>query len=280
MKKFTALLAIILVTAAILTGCGVAQDDYDSVVAQKNSLQSESAMLKTERDTLQTQYDALKTEHDALVAETADWLALSNEEKAAAAAKAEADRIAAEKVAQKAAEEKAAAEAEEAAKKAAEAAAEAKRKADAEAAEAKRKADEEKKGYETGITFEQLARNPDSYNGKKVKFRGEVIQVLEADGEIDLRIALDDYWNDIILAYYEPKIVSSRVLEGEMSGMCGGGVRQGSAMSEMRRTAGGGAEKRVDPVPGMARADSEQQMLRLFGRQGNRARQTGRNRDL
>jgi uncharacterized membrane protein YcgQ (UPF0703/DUF1980 family) len=221
MKRFTALLVTTLAAITLLAGCGVAQDDYDSVVAQKNSLQSESATLKTERDTLQTQYDALKTEHDALVADTADWLALSNEEKAAASAKAEADRIAAEKVAQKAAEEKAAAEAEEAAKKAAEAVAEAKRKADAEAAEAKRKAEAEAKGYETGITFNQLARNPDSYEGKKVKFRGGVLQVNELDTEIQLRLSASSTsygWSsdEVVYVYFDKSLISGRILDDDV----------------------------------------------------------------
>ena len=34
-------------------------------------------------------------------------------------------------------------------------------------------------GYDTGITYEQLARTPNEYNGEKVKFSGKVIQVIE-----------------------------------------------------------------------------------------------------
>ena len=69
-------------------------------------------------------------------------------------AEAEARKIEAEKIAEqkKADEEKAAAEA------------------------AAAKAAEEAQGYETGITYDQLARTPDQYKGKKVKFYGKVVQ--------------------------------------------------------------------------------------------------------
>ena len=47
---------------------------------------------------------------------------------------------------------------------------EAKKKAEEE--EAKRLAEEEaKKGYDTGITYNQIARTPDEYKGKKIKFK-------------------------------------------------------------------------------------------------------------
>lgn len=41
------------------------------------------------------------------------------------------------------------------------------------------KAAEEAQGYETGITYDQLARTPDDFKGKKVKFTGKVVQVIE-----------------------------------------------------------------------------------------------------
>ena len=48
-------------------------------------------------------------------------------------------------------------------------------------AEKKRKAEEkaEKEKYNTGLTYNQLNRNPDDYVGEYVKFSGEVIQVSE-----------------------------------------------------------------------------------------------------
>ncbi len=91
---------------------------------------------------------------------------------------------------------------------------------------------EEKKGYDTGITFFNLERMPENFKGQKVKFYGRVIQVLEGDKEVDIRLATKkfewtssyankyssdtDYMEDIIMGYYNPKVASYRVLEGDM----------------------------------------------------------------
>lgn len=137
-------------------------------------------------------------------------------------AEAEARKIEAEKVAaeKKAAEEKAAAE-----KKAAE------EKAAAEAAAAK--AAEEAKGYETGITYDQLARTPDDFNGQKVKFYGKVIQVMEGDGDIQIRFAVDDNYDTILYGEYSSSIVSSRVLEDDYITIYGTSVGTVSYTSTM-----------------------------------------------
>lgn len=74
---------------------------------------------------------------------------------------------------------------------------------------------EEKAGYETGITYNQLARTPDDYIGKKVKFSGKVVQVIESDSIINLRFAVDGNYDNIIYLYYKSSIVSSRILEGD-----------------------------------------------------------------
>lgn len=91
---------------------------------------------------------------------------------------------------------------------------EAKKKAEEE--EAKRLAEEEeKKGYDTGITYSQLARTPDDYKGKKVKFKGKVVQVMEGDGEVQIRLAVGGNYNNIIYGVYDSDLVSSRVLEDD-----------------------------------------------------------------
>lgn len=48
---------------------------------------------------------------------------------------------------------------------------------------------EEKAGYETGITYDQLARTPDEYIGDNIKFSGKVIQVMKGDGTTEIRFA-------------------------------------------------------------------------------------------
>lgn len=81
--------------------------------------------------------------------------------------------------------------------------------------EAAVKAAEEEAAYNSGITYDQLARTPDDYKGQKVTFTGKVIQVMESDGETDLRIAVDGNYDNVILVAYDPKITSTRVLEND-----------------------------------------------------------------
>lgn len=68
----------------------------------------------------------------------------------------------------------------------------------------------------SAVSYDSLARTPDDYMFSKVKGTGEVIQVLEGDGETQLRIALDDYYDDVVLVYYDSNIVSERVLEDDI----------------------------------------------------------------
>uniref|UniRef100_UPI000C230733 toxin regulator n=1 Tax=Bacillus sp. FJAT-45037 TaxID=2011007 RepID=UPI000C230733 len=85
--------------------------------------------------------------------------------------------------------------------------------------EAKAKAEAEakiKQGYDTGITYNQLARTPDEYTGEKVKFRGKVVQVMEGDGETQIRLAVSDDYDTIIFGAFDTSIISSRVLEDDM----------------------------------------------------------------
>ena len=78
------------------------------------------------------------------------------------------------------------------------------------AAEAK-----EKLGYDTGITYDQLARNPEDYRGEKIKFTGTVLQVMESDYEVTIRLATSKSYDDVIYCTYSPDIVSSRILEDD-----------------------------------------------------------------
>jgi hypothetical protein len=71
--------------------------------------------------------------------------------------------------------------------------------------------------YDTGITYDQLARTPDKFVGKEVKFTGKVIQVIESDGtdNTNLRIAVNGDYNNILLVEYDPSISQTRVLEND-----------------------------------------------------------------
>lgn len=71
--------------------------------------------------------------------------------------------------------------------------------------------------YNTGITYDQLARNPDQYKKKKVSFTGEVAQSLEQDGVTELRLAVDgDYDNIILVDIPNKALKGSRVLEDDL----------------------------------------------------------------
>jgi len=101
------------------------------------------------------------------------------------------------------------------AKKEAEEKAKAEKEEKAEAEAQKLAEEEEKKGYDTGITYDQLARNPDDYYFEKVKFRGEVIQVMEGDGITQIRLAVNDDYDTILLADFDSSVVDSRILEDD-----------------------------------------------------------------
>ena len=83
------------------------------------------------------------------------------------------------------------------------------------AAEKKKQAEKKKKGYDTGITYDQLARTPDKYEGEKIKFKGEVLQVMEEDGTVTIRLAVNGNYDDVIIGGYDSDLVDSRVLEGD-----------------------------------------------------------------
>lgn len=230
MKKLSMILAAALVLA-LISGCSSAdtatvaelQKELNSVTAEKeelsarlekvenelSELEKAKVDIETTLDTRNSEFEALQIEYDELKNETADWVTLTETEKAAALAQAEADRIRAEEEERKAREEKAAAE-EKARKEAEEKAAK----------EAAAKEAEEKKGYETGITYSNLSRNPDDYVGKKVKFKGEVLQVMEDDGYVAIRLATKNngygYFDDVIYIVYDASIVPFRILEKDI----------------------------------------------------------------
>ena len=95
---------------------------------------------------------------------------------------------------------------------------EAERKAKEEA-EAKAKAEQEakeKQGYDTGITYDQLARTPNDYKGKKCKFRGKVVQVQEGNNLVAMRIAVNGNYDNILYVIATNKTLNGeRVLEND-----------------------------------------------------------------
>lgn len=131
--------------------------------------------LQSEYEQLQEDYLTLISEYEDYKLETADYIALNEEERSAFIADAK-ERVKAEDEARKA---------------------------------------EEALGYETGITYKEIARNPDDYKGKKVKFTGYVKQVLEGYIYNDMRMSTSGKYDDIIYATYRTSLVDGRLLEDD-----------------------------------------------------------------
>ncbi len=62
-------------------------------------------------------------------------------------------------------------------------------------------------------SYDQVARNPDSYMLHKVKFQGTVIQVMEDDDEYTLRVRVG--WNQVLYVWYAKEKGAPRILEDD-----------------------------------------------------------------
>lgn len=170
---------------------GVPQQEYESVAAEALQFSQELETLKKQNTTLVSEKDALNTQVESLSADFNTYKESMSAYEGLALAEAQAKQIEAEAVAaSKAAEEAIAA--------------------------AAQKEAEEKAGYETGIKYDQLARTPDDYVDKKIKFKGKVIQVLEGDDQVQIRLAVNSNYDTILYGTYFKDIVSSRVLEDDV----------------------------------------------------------------
>lgn len=185
---------VILVIAGLcicLSGCGgensISKEEYDLIVDENERLKAENTEMSGEMEEISSEKDKIQNEYKEYKEEMKEYEGLKKEE--AQAREIEAKKIIEE---QKAADEQKAAE------------------------EAARKEQEEKQGYETGITYEQLARTPDDYEGKKVKFSGKVVQAIEGDESIQIRLAVDSDYDSILLCQYDKSIVQSRILEDDI----------------------------------------------------------------
>jgi hypothetical protein len=63
--------------------------------------------------------------------------------------------------------------------------------------------------------YKAYARDPDKYKGDLIKITGTVIQVLEGDGTVDLRVAQNDDYDKVWYVEYFPEPGDSRVLEDD-----------------------------------------------------------------
>ncbi|MGD6817955.1 toxin regulator [Metabacillus sp. 113a] len=192
-KKRWRYILVAVVALVIGSSVGPSDTEFNEVQAENTDLGKQSISKDKQITELKEQNKQLQAKVD----EAAPFFKLSkveqdNQIKEAEAKAAVLEEKEAEEKAKREAEEKAAAEAEE-----------------------KRLEAEEKKGYETGITYDQLARTPDDYLGEKVKFKGKVIQVIEGDGDTQIRFAVNDNYDTILFGLFDSSIVTSRVLEDD-----------------------------------------------------------------
>ncbi|PGM90691.1 hypothetical protein CN958_20430 [Bacillus cereus] len=162
-----------------------------------------------------TRKSVLKFYGIGLIAMFVLMVATANDTKKTEEANTEAKPAKAEQKKELTAEEKAAAEQAAAEKAAADKAAAEQAAAEKAAAEKAAKEEEERIGYETGITYDQLARTPDDFKGKKAKFTGKVLQVMEGQGETQLRVAVSGNYDKVLYVVYKSDIINSRVLEND-----------------------------------------------------------------
>jgi FtsZ-binding cell division protein ZapB len=66
---FPITLSVLFLTLLVLTGCGVPQADYDELLAQKTSLETEKLALQSQADNLETENNTLESEKSTLETE-------------------------------------------------------------------------------------------------------------------------------------------------------------------------------------------------------------------
>lgn len=94
-----------------------------------------------------------------------------------------------------------------------------------------------KKDFNTGITYDQIARTPDKYKNEKVKFTGKILQVFEGDSQNEMRLLVhkNEYGHydssQVIYCVYSPNLLDYRLLDGDIVTIYA--VAQGLASSQV-----------------------------------------------
>lgn len=70
--------------------------------------------------------------------------------------------------------------------------------------------------YTSDTTYERLARNPDKYIGKYVKYTGTITQIIQVDEEYSgFRMNVDDDYKQNLVVVYEKEIIDYNLLEDD-----------------------------------------------------------------
>lgn len=192
MKKV--LLSLVIGCMVLGVSCGedtVSKDKHDELLKKYEDTVCQLEQFKTDNGILECENEKLRNRVD----KAKDYLELDPAEKELVDAKivevnqATEDQLAQEK-AQKEAEEEAKKEAEE---------------------EAKRQAESQK--YETGLTWEQIAR--EGRVGELGKFEGKIVQVMSGSGFTQYRVAINGNYDTIMLIEVLDGISSEVLLEDD-----------------------------------------------------------------
>ena len=209
MKKalISLLLGVTLVGGLVSCGNTVSQEEYNELQESNKEIEEKLDSVSKERDDYKKLYEENKEEAKL-------YLELDDNEKQIVDAKIdEVNKATEEQLAQ----EKAQKEAEEAARKQAEE--EAKRKAEEEEKarkeeEERQKAEAEAHKYETGLTWEQIAR--EGKNGTLGQFEGKIVQVINGNyGYTQYRIAINGDYDTIMLVEVASYELQETLLEGD-----------------------------------------------------------------
>lgn len=171
------------------------ENRIETLITERNDSLDTSLERKSEIEEKNKTIDELQVKINS----ASPWFEMKEEER-----KVEVERLAQEK-AQKEAEERAKKEEEQ---RIAEQERIAKEKAEKEA---------EAQKYHTGITYEDLARNPVQNISKLVRFKGKILQVMSASGETQYRMAIDSNYDKVVLiSVNNEKLIDGNLLENDI----------------------------------------------------------------
>lgn len=194
--------------------CGkVDKVEYKKVVNTNKQLETDNAELTNENNKANEKLDKTKEELKNIQTKTKEYRTLNEEEKAIVDAKIQEVKEATKQ--QKEAEKKALEE--EKARIEAEKKAEEERKAQEE--QAKREAEEQAKReaeahkYETGLTWEDIAR--EGKYGILGQFEGKILQVMNGTGFKQYRVAINGDYNQVMLIQVNNGVSTETLLEDD-----------------------------------------------------------------
>lgn len=184
---------MVLGLSAVFCSCGVSTEEYNRAVAEASVAQENLKTLEAEKESLAEELERVSKEYSVYKESMAEYEGLAAEE--AKVRKIEAEYITESK---------------------------AKEEEESRAVEQAEREAKEKAGYDTGISYSQLARTPDEYKGQKVKYKGQVLQVMEGGRNNQLRLSVhkSSYgWYDadeVLYCEYKTAIIPYRLLEKDI----------------------------------------------------------------